>query len=240
VKDYYSAPSGFNPNPFVKELYHEPDVELANQDDDVVQELIQYATDLDSNIEGDFNLQYVTFEFKSNMMSFVRNGLLAFKIQSLRLYKKHYANFKVFCTRVLKLSYWQVKRIIEAARVVMELIHAGFTVLPRNISQCEPLAEYIGTNALVEHWADITNNIPEHLLTAKSIDNFLHPPEAEEKVETVIEVPPKLYLRLLKVAMKLDLSVVSLLEIMLQKVANLKPSTIEKWQRDYKENNKYS
>ncbi len=56
------------------------------------------------------------------------------------------------------------------------------------------MAEYIGTEALIENWADITNNIPEHLLTGKSIDKFLHPPEAEEKVETVIKVPPKLYL----------------------------------------------
>ncbi|MDJ0571805.1 MAG: hypothetical protein QNJ53_22560 [Pleurocapsa sp. MO_192.B19] len=223
MKNYYSAPSGFNPNPFVKELYHEPDVELANNDDDVIKELVQYAIDLDDQIEGDFDLKYVAFEFRNNMMSFVRNGLLAFKIQSLRLYKKHYTNFKVYCKEVLKLSYWQVKRIIEAARVVMELIHAGFTVLPHNISQCEPLAEYIGTEALIENWADITSNIPEHLLTAKSIDRFLHPSETEEKVETVIKVPPKLYLQILKVAIKLDLSVVALLEFMLEKVADLHP-----------------
>ena len=234
MKDYYSAPSGFNPNPFVEELYHEPDRELANKDDNVVQDLIQYALDLDDQIEGDFDLNYVVFEFRNNMMSFVRNGLLAFKIQSLRLYKKHYTNFKVFCTKVLKMSYWQVKRIIEAARVVMELIHAGFTVLPHNVSQCEPLAEYIGTEALIDNWADITSNVPEHLLTAKSIDKFLHPPEVKEKVATVIKVPPKLYLKILKVALKLDLSVVLLLELMLEKVANLKPSTIEKWQKRYK------
>ena len=234
MRDYYRAPSGFNPTPFVKELYHEPDEELANKDDKVIQELIEYALYIDNKIEGDFDLDSVTFHFRDNMMSFVRNGLLAFKIQAFRLYKKHYTNFKVFCSKVLKMSYWQVKRIINAARVVMELIHAGFTVLPHNISQCEPLAEYIGTEALVENWADITNNIPEHLLTAKSIDNFLHPPEAEEKVETVIKVPPKLYLKILKVALKLDLSVVTLLELMVQKVANLKPSTIKKWQKNYK------
>ncbi len=234
MRNYYRAPSGFNPNPFVKELYHEPDEELANKDDKVIQELIEYALYIDNKIEGDFELDSVTFHFRNNMMSFVRNGLLAFKIQAFRLYKKHYTNFKVFCSKVLKMSYWQVKRIINAARVVMELIHAGFTVLPHNISQCEPLAEYIGTEALVENWADIVNNIPEHLLTAKSIDKFLHPPEAEEKVETVIKVPPKLYLKILKVALKLDLSVVTLLELMVQKVANLKPSTIEKWQKNYK------
>ncbi|MGV2832013.1 hypothetical protein [Myxosarcina sp. GI1(2024)] len=234
MKNYYSAPKGFNPNPFVKELYHEPDAELANKNDDVIQELIEYALYVDNKIEGDFDLKYLAFEFRNNMMSFVRNGLLAFKIQSLKLHKRYYTDFKVFCKKVLKLSYWQVKRIIEAARVVMELIHAGFTVLPHNISQCEPLAEYIGTEALIENWADIASNIPEHLLTAKSIDKFLHPPEAEEKVETVIKVPPKLYLKILKVAMKLDLSVVNLLELMVEKVANLKPSTIEKWQRDYK------
>ena len=32
MKDNYNAPSGFNPNPFVKELYHSPEAEYIGTD----------------------------------------------------------------------------------------------------------------------------------------------------------------------------------------------------------------
>ena len=41
-----------------------------------IQELNQYALDLEDQIPGEFNLQYLTFEFAYNQLGFVRNGLL--------------------------------------------------------------------------------------------------------------------------------------------------------------------
>lgn len=41
-----------------------------------IQELDEYARNLEDKIEGDFDLEYLTFEFACNQMGFVRNGLL--------------------------------------------------------------------------------------------------------------------------------------------------------------------
>ena len=208
MKDLYQIPEDYRKNPF-DFIYQQPDAEISK--DAAIQELIEYATGLESQIAGDFDIGHIEFEFRNNLFSFVRNGLLAFKVLSKRLYKDICTNFKVFCPRFFKLSYWQVKSIIDASHVVMQLIHAGFTILPRNISQCESLAKYSG-DALIKNWQEITDNIDEDLLTAKAIENFLHPPERRDKVETVVKMPPKLYLKILKVSIFADVSVVELLE----------------------------
>ena len=41
-----------------------------------IQELNEYATDLEDKIEGDFNLDYIIFEFNHNRLAYIRNGLL--------------------------------------------------------------------------------------------------------------------------------------------------------------------
>ena len=218
MKNYYSAPKGFLLDPF-SPLYQASDYEVSQ--DDAIQELIQYGLDLEEQIAGDFNLGSVIFEFRNNTFSFVRNGLLMYKVKALKLYKKTYSNFKVFCKEALKISHWQVNRMVEASRIVMELIQAGFSVLPRNVAQCNPLSSYTG-NELIEKWQEVVDNIPEHLITAKTIDNLLNPPEREEKVETTIKVPPALYLCILRQAIEKGLSVVELLEqVFYQKGANL-------------------
>ncbi|MGL4883897.1 MAG: hypothetical protein ACRC8K_22985, partial [Waterburya sp.] len=63
MKNYYSAPKGFLLDPF-STLYQASDYEISQ--DDAIQELIQYGLDLESQIEGDFNLGSVIFEFKNN------------------------------------------------------------------------------------------------------------------------------------------------------------------------------
>ncbi len=107
----------------------------------------------------------------------------------------------------------------------MELIQAGFSILPRNVAQCNPLSSYTG-NELIEKWQEVVDNIPEHLITAKTIDNLLNPPEREEKVETTIKVPPALYLCILRQALDKGMSVVELLEqVFYKKGANLHPNS---------------
>jgi hypothetical protein len=207
-KNYYSAPKGFLIDPFLP-LYQTPDVEISS--DQIIQGLIKYGQRISSKISSDYKIKQIVTEIKNNTFSFVRSGLLIYKVKTLKLYKKTYSNFKNFCKQALKSSYRQVTRIVEASRVVIELIHAGFEILPRNISQCEHLACYTG-NELIEKWEEIIDNIPEHRITATAIDKLLNPPERFEKIETTIKVPPQLYLRILKKALERDMSVVELLE----------------------------
>lgn len=238
-KNYYSAPKGFLIDPFLP-LYQTPDAKTSQ--DNAIQGLIQYGLDLESQIPGDFSLGSIILEFKNNTFSFVRSGLLMYKVKTLKLYKKTYSNFKVFCKEALKVSHWQVNRMVEASRVVLELIQAGFEILPRNVSQCEQISSYTG-NELIEKWQTIVDNIPEHRITALSINNLLNPPEREEKVETTIKLPPQLYLCILRQALDKDMSVVELLEEVFldndslvdsgqddyQKGANLHPNA---WEED--------
>jgi hypothetical protein len=103
----------------------------------------------------------------------------------------------------------------------MELIQAGFSILLSNVAQCNPLSSYTG-NDLIEKWQEVVDNIPEYLITAKTIDNLLNRLETEEKVETTIKVPPALYLCILRQAIEKGLSVVELLEqVFYKKGANL-------------------
>ena len=116
-----------------------------------IQELNQYALDLEDQIPGDFNLNYLTFEFAYNQLGFVRNGLLLAKIKFLKLYKNYgdgtfarargcgfpaaFMSPASFCKFQLRKQRWQINDTIKAARVVLQLMYAGFEILPANIAQ---------------------------------------------------------------------------------------------------------
>jgi len=52
-----------------------------------IQELNQYALDLEDQIEGDFDLDWIEFEFANNRLAYVRNGLILAKLKFMKLYK---------------------------------------------------------------------------------------------------------------------------------------------------------
>lgn len=54
-----------------------------------IQELNQYAIDLEDQISGEFDLNHLIFEFANNQLAFVRNGLILAKIKFLKLYKNY-------------------------------------------------------------------------------------------------------------------------------------------------------
>jgi hypothetical protein len=173
MKNPYKTDTTILANPF-DFLYQQSDAGISR--DDAIQELIDYAIGLDDQIEGDFNLDYLVFEIRNNTLSFVRTGLIAFKIKALKLYKNHFGSFRSFCTEALGVTHWQINRTIQAARTVLELIHNGFEILPRNEAQCRELSQYVGTE-LVRVWREITAEIPPHKITARSIHDYLNPAE---------------------------------------------------------------
>ena len=227
-QNIYAMPKGFLLSPF-DVLYHMSD-EYDSDDrprDCVIEELLEHAVYLNNLIEGEFDMKWVKLEYRQNLFAFVRNGLLIFKVKALKAYKHTHANFKVFCKEILKISHWQANRYVEASRVVLELVAAGYRVLPKNPAQCAPLSCFTGEE-LIEKWQEVLDNIPEDLITAKSINNLLNPPEFKEKTETTIKLPPKLYLRIMEEAISKDLSVSGLLaQIFLPKGANLHPHAKE-------------
>ena len=199
-------------NPF-NALYQD---NILLSDKSEIQELNQYAIDLEDQIEGDFNLKYVTFEFAYNQLGFVRNGLLLAKIKFLKVYK-HYGDgtFASFCREHLRKQRWQINDTIRAARVVLELMYAGFEILPTNIAQAIALAKLTGSE-LVEKWRMIIENIPLDKITAKSIRTFLKPPAKKDNTLTTICIPTEIHENIQQEATKIGLSIVEFLEVMLK------------------------
>ena len=179
-----------------------------------IKELDQYARDLEDRIEGDFSLDWIEFEFAYNRLAYVRNGLLLAKLKFLKLYKNFGdGTFATFCREQLRITRWQINDNIKAARVTMELIYAGFEVLPTNISQAMALASMAGEK-LVHAWRSVTESIEPDKITHKSIRTFLFPPTDKDLSDTTIKVPPTLHEDIHREAAERGLSIVDLIRTM--------------------------
>ena len=179
-----------------------------------IQELNQYAIDLEDRIAGEFNLEYLTVEFAHNQLAFVRNGLLLAKIKFLKLYKNYGdGTFASFCKNQLKKQRWQINDNIRAARVVLELMYAGFETLPTNISQAVALAKLAG-EALAKKWREILNKLPEEKITANKIRSIVNPPKESES--TTIKVPHEIHEEIHREAADRGLSIATFLKTILE------------------------
>jgi hypothetical protein len=99
TRNPYQASRGFVSDPFVP-LYNNLPGEPFTFDE-TVEELLDYARTLEDMIRGDFNLGNVINEIKGNFLSFVRTGLLAYKVKLWKLYQNGYRSFKIFCEEAL-------------------------------------------------------------------------------------------------------------------------------------------
>lgn len=202
-KNPYRAPKGFVPNPFTP-LYQEPDVDPS--EDLSVQEILDYALTLEDQIPGDFSLSQVVNEIKSNSLSFVRTGLLAYKVKVYKIYRNVHRNFKEFCEKALGVSHWQINRNIEAARVVVELAQNGFDILPKCEAQCRPLSKFSGAE-LCANWQSVLDTTPPHRITGKAINEAL----GIETNSECMRISPKAYYIVKKKALEVGISVDKLL-----------------------------
>ena len=201
-------------DPFNALYLYQDDFDISQRPE--IQEIDEYARDLKDKIEGDFNLDYITFEFAYNRLAYVRNGLLLAKLKFLKLYKNFGdGTFATFCREQLKITRWQVNDNIKAARVTMELIYAGFEILPTNISQAVALASLVG-DELVHAWRSVVENIEPDKITHKSIRSLLFPPTESDLPSTTIKVPPTLHESIHAEAAERGLSIVDLIKAMFE------------------------
>ena len=201
-------------DPFNALYLYQDDFQISDRPE--IQEIDQYARDLEDRIEGDFNLDYITFEFAYNRLAYVRNGLLLAKLKFMKLYKNFGdGTFASFCREQLKITRWQINDNIKAARVCMELIYAGFEILPTNISQAIALASLVG-DELVRAWRSVIESIEPDKITHKSIKSFLFPPTLEDLPTTTIKVPPTLHESIHAEAVERGMSIVDLIKAMFE------------------------
>ena len=181
----------------------------------VIAEINEYAKDLEDKIEGDFELGYIDFEFNYNRLAYIRNGLLLAKLKFLKLYKRFGdGTFASFCRERLRITRWQVNDNIKAARVAMELIYAGFEILPTNISQAMALASLTGEK-LIEAWTNVVENIAPDEITHKSIRSLLFPPTESGFKTASIQVPHSLHEEIHREAAERGMAIAELLRAML-------------------------
>ena len=198
-------------NPF-NALYQD-NSQLSNKPE--IKELDQYAKDLENQISGDFDLNYLTFEFAYNQLAFVRNGLLLAKIKFFKLYKNYGdGTFASFCREQLGKQRWQINDTIKAARVVLDLMYAGFDILPTNVSQAIVLAKF-SREELIKKWRSIINILPIDKITAKSIRNLIFPPIEKVKEVATIQIPTSVHEDIHTCAAERGLSIVDLIITML-------------------------
>lgn len=82
-----------------------------------------------------------------------------------------------WCAAALKMSAWSVRKLMDGARLVRDLMDEGFTVLPRCLAQAEALIPYWRGKKeidLFEAWAAVMEDhpLPQHI-TANSIKGAL-------------------------------------------------------------------
>ncbi|MDJ0660588.1 MAG: hypothetical protein QNJ42_14030 [Crocosphaera sp.] len=106
---------------------------------------------------------------QSHLHNWVTAGSWLYKIRRIKAYCYHYPNWKAFCEKALGRSTFTVGNYIRAARVFKDLAEMGFKVLPKNVSQCLPMAKLREWD-LKEAWQKVIDENPPHLITNKIID----------------------------------------------------------------------
>ncbi len=205
MKDYYSAPKGYLINPF-DFLFQNNDVPRSKNP--AIQETIQSVIDLDEE-RLDLDLPYLEHLIQLDSLAYVRKGCVNATIKFKRLYKHTYSNFEQYCKHELGKCVDAVDNSIDAARVCLELIMAGYEYeeLPTNMSQACALKKFTGQE-LIDQWEYVLANLERHQRTANSIKQLLFPPPVSEKtINTTIKLPVHTYSKLLEVAYHANLSI---------------------------------
>jgi hypothetical protein len=164
-------------------------------------------------------LNTFTQRYTNLQHSYIEQGLIAWEIKLKKLYKRKYHNFDSYCKAELKLSSWQVNRLINASRIALLLIGEKHDYIPTCESQMRILSPYTD-DEITYYWAIITEKYKgkEYELTAKQIwleikeIRLAEGLEVKESKWANIKVKRELYEKLVHEAMEYNLSLIDYLE----------------------------
>lgn len=175
-----------------------------------VEDILDYEEDLDK-WRNEVTYEWATNEIKGHLMNWVRVGLTAYRVRLYRLYKKRYPDWKTYCKEVLGKTSWHINKIIEGAKATLDLIRAGFTVLPTCAAQAMKLVDCCKKTHqyFADAWEQVLIEFPAaHLITANSIGVALGFPSEKSQ----IRVPRELGDRLRRKALDMGMSVKEMLQ----------------------------
>ncbi|MEG4106735.1 hypothetical protein [Microcoleus sp. S13_C5] len=165
------------------------------------------------------DLADLTREIKLSFVDYVRQGVMLYTIRRYRLYKRQFKDFAEYCKLALGRSPIYCKRIIEAAHTTIELIKAGFKILPTSVSQALPLVKFTkmddtGHRELEGKWQSVIETEPPEHITAAKIAEMMDDKKPEERAKQ-IKVSGKAYKMLEQKAAAADMTVSEYLEMLI-------------------------
>ncbi len=175
------------------------------------EEIVSYIYELDA--EGNnITFEWADNEIKNHLMSFVRVGIVAYKVKLYRLYKKQFKTFQEYCEKSLGKTSWAINKIIAAAKVTLRLAKAGFKQLPQNESQARPLTKFDEETA-IQKWQEVLKSAPPHRITANHVEKIID--GEKENSKTRVTIDKNVYQKLKRKAKKLGKTVDELLDELL-------------------------
>jgi len=169
------------------------------------------------------DLADLTREIKLSFVDYVRQGVMLATIRRNRLYKRRFKDFAEYCKLALGRSPIYCKRIIEAAHTTIELIKAGFKILPTSVSQALPLVKFTkpddaGNRELENKWQAVIESQPPDRITAAAIAEAIDDKEPQERAKQV-KINGKAFEMLQKKAVEAGLTVSQYLERLINSVS---------------------
>jgi macrodomain Ter protein organizer (MatP/YcbG family) len=175
------------------------------------EEIVSYISELDA--EGNnITFEWADNEIKNHLMSFVRVGIVAYKVKLYRLYREKFKTFQDYCERGLGKTSWAINRIIEAAKITLRLAKAGFKQLPQNEAQARPLTKF-DEETVIQKWQEVLNSAPVHRITATHIENVVD--GEKDNPKTRLTLNKSVYQKLKRKAKKFGKTIDELLDELL-------------------------
>lgn len=210
--------------------------------------LLEYESEIAAE-EKYLDYDWAHNEIVQHSMNWVRVGLVAHRMQYLKLWKGKFQSFADYCDRALGKDVWKIKDLIKAAEIVITLARAGFKILPSCQSQamklhqcCKKLEEDFA-QGWIDAWLKVTETLAPKFITANSICEIL----GFAMTKTRITLPNDLRNRLAEEATERGLSIGDMLaqdygieekteeDNIESESESVPPEAIEAWSRDLEE-----
>lgn len=125
------------------------------------------------NEEGKYNqLEQITNSIKYNRISYIKLGIQLYQVKYYRLYKNKYKSFKDYCEKAVYYPVWRANQVIESANIAIQLIKAGFNIIPQNETQARLLIK-LNEEELIKKWQEVLDTYEAHKITANRIENIV-------------------------------------------------------------------
>ena len=234
-KNQQFEPSGEHNNDITDRILSEHRDPLYSPLSPSYDELTEYAEDLDC--WGDqISFEWASNEIMTHRMGWIRVGLVADRVRLYRLYKGKFADWRTYCRKCLGKQNWQGNKIINNAKIALDIIRNGAFILPTCQAHIEKLIECCKKTGVhhLKAWEIVTERLPEQsLITANNIAEVLGFPIEENRQ---IRLPRYLRDRLQNAAFREGISLEEKLSQLLDEDEGIEPEDETQEESETQEN----